>query len=404
MGGTVFCEPFVACCKQQLKCFFRSPGAEDQRATSLWSYEQMNAKGSNGPITIFTPSIADAGNTNAQNVTAKEIVARLPPELFRVVMICGGEPDPRIATRKNTELLPYHKHGNAAILLMGLLRCLPDIYFFPREGPLDSAFLLFRKYVGLRTAMVTYAVSGGLDRGDAPPARIRNIREADAVLGNSRYLTEVLRQRLGVEASTVYDGIDRRFFFPREKHEGSALTVLYAGSFRPYKRVDLVVRQAARLPRVEFRIAGSGEEEPACRRLAEQLGCSNVRFLGHLTPSQLGEEMRTAQVFFFPSTLEGHPQVLGQAAACGLPAIAMNVYRPEYVVSGKTGFLVESDPELSARLDLLLENTALRGAMSEAAVRHARNFDWEQIVEQWVNVFQDVVAVGNRHHQPLQYS
>jgi hypothetical protein len=37
-------------------------------------------------ITIFTPSHADVDNTNAQNLTAKEIVARLPPERFRVAM------------------------------------------------------------------------------------------------------------------------------------------------------------------------------------------------------------------------------------------------------------------------------------------------------------------------------
>jgi len=204
-----------------------------------------------------------------------------------------------------------------------------------------------------------------------------------------------------VAASTVYDGIDRRYFFPQRNGDKSRLTVLYAGSFRSYKRVDLLVRQAARLPQVEFRIAGSGEQEQAHRQLAEQLGCGNVRFLGALAQPELGEEMRNAQVFFFPSILEGHPQVLGQAAACGLPAIAMNTYRPEYVVNGKTGFLVESDRELAPRLDLLLENSSLRRSMSDAAVSHARNFDWDEIVKQWVDIFQHAVADRRRSSWPL---
>ena len=143
---------------------------------------------------------------------------------------------------------------------------------------------------------------------------------------------------------------------------------------------------------VEFRLAGRGETEPACRKLAEQLGCTNVSFLGHLTPAQLGEEMRRANIFLFPSILEGHPQVLGQAAACGLPAIAMNVYRPEYVVNGKTGFLVESDMELSQNLDLLLCDSDLRQSMASAATLHAKKFDWDQIAEQWTGVFRQVVA------------
>ena len=75
--------------------------------------------------------------------------------------------------------------------------------------------------------------------------------------------------------------------------------------------------------------------------------CRNIEFLGHLTPTELGGEMRNSDVFLFPSILEGHPQVLGQASACGLPSIAMNLYRPDYVLNGESGFLVESDAELA---------------------------------------------------------
>ena len=48
--------------------------------------------------------------------------------------------------------------------------------------------------------------------------------------------------------------------------------------------------------------------------------------------------MRRADLFLFPSILEGHPQVLGQASACGLPSIAMNLYRPDYVLNRESGF------------------------------------------------------------------
>ena len=101
--------------------------------------------------------------------------------------------------------------------------------------------------------------------------------------------------------------------------------------------------------------------------------------------------MRKADVFFFPSILEGHPQVLGQAAACGLPAVAMNLYRPDYVLHGETGFLAESDLELSEKLDVLLRDSALRQSMASAAACHSRKFDWDQITEQWIGIFQDVV-------------
>jgi glycosyltransferase involved in cell wall biosynthesis len=349
------------------------------------------------PITIFTPSFADEDDTNAQNLTVKEIVARLPPELFHVIMISEGSPDPRIAARKNTKLLPYYKHGNTAQLLMRSLPFRPDIYFYPRCGPLDQVVFALRKNLGLKTVVVTHIVSV-VNNAASKSLVARSIVEGDAVFANSAHVAETVRQRFGVRASTIYNGIDRRFFFPSGEptatHNARALTVLYAGSFRSWKRVELVIEQAVRWPNVQFRLAGRGETEEYCRALCRKHECRNVSFLGHLPPVQLGEEMRRAHIFLFPSIVEGHPQVLGQTAACGLPAIAMNLYHPEYVLHGQTGFLAESDAELTEHLDALLRASAMRQSMAAAAARHSRKFDWDQIAEQWTGVFQEVVAQG----------
>ena len=102
--------------------------------------------------------------------------------------------------------------------------------------------------------------------------------------------------------------------------------------------------------------------------------------------------MRKADIFLFPSILEGHPQVLGQASACGLPSIAMNMYRPDYVLNGESGFLVESYDELAEKLKLLLREPNLRQSMSRAAALHALNFDWDRIALQWQEVFEAAAA------------
>ena len=355
----------------------------------------MKMKSTTRPITIFTPSFADEDNTNAQNLTVKEIVARLSPDQFRVVMISEGKPDPRIAARKNTKLLPYYKHGNAAQLLVRSLAFRPDIYFYPRFGPLDQAVFALRKNLGLRTAVVTHIVSV-MNNTAGTSLAARSIIEGDAVFANSAYVAETVQQSFGVRAGTIYNGIDRRFFFPGDEppstRDARPLTVLYAGSFRPWKRVELVIEQAARWPSVQFRLAGRGETEQSCRDLCQKHECRNVSFLGHLAPVQLGEEMRRAHAFLFPSIIEGHPQVLGQAAACGLPAIAMNLYRPEYVLHGETGFLVESDEQLTQALSVLLRDSPMRQSMGLAAARHSRKFNWDQIAEQWTGVFEGAVA------------
>jgi glycosyltransferase involved in cell wall biosynthesis len=355
----------------------------------------MKIKSRTRPITIFTPSFADEDNTNAQNLTVKEIVARLPPEQFRVIMISEGKPDPRIAARTNTELLPYYKHGNTAQLLFRSLASRPDIYFYPRFGPLDHAVFTLLKTLRLRTAVVTHVVSV-MNKTPERSLAARSIVEGDAVFANSPHVAETVQERFGIKAGTIYNGIDRRFFFPVDEppSTGNAcpLTVLYAGSFRPQKRVELVIEQAARWPEVQFRLAGRGETQEYCRTLCRKHDCHNVFFLGHLSQAQLGEEMRRAHVFLFPSIVEGHPQVLGQAAASGLPAIAMNAYHPEYVLHGETGLLAESDRKLAEFLDLLLRDSPRRQAMASGAARHSRKFDWDLVTEQWVEVFQRVVA------------
>ncbi|MGA2965003.1 MAG: glycosyltransferase family 4 protein [Terriglobales bacterium] len=350
-------------------------------------------------ITVFTPSFADEANTNAQNLTAKEIVSRLPSDRFRVVMLGDGPPDPRILARPNTRVVPSSRHGNTARWLTRVLLSNIDVYFFPREGPLDTLFLFFRRTLGLPIALVTYIVMA-LDEIPVRPTMTRSIREADCVIGNSRYVAQTIQDRFGVRTATIYSGIKRELFhLPAEvRGLGTRLTVLYAGSFQARKRVQVVIREAAHWPAVEFRLAGKGEEEAACRSLVNQLGCRNVTFVGHLSQPGLAEEMLKADVFLFPSVLEGHPQVLGQAASCGLPAVAMEKYRPDYIVNGETGYLVESESELSQKLGLLLTDQELRHRMSAAAARHALQFDWNEVAQDWESVLLEAAGKRRKKH------
>ena len=354
----------------------------------------MSTSSNAAPVTVFTPSFADEDNTNAQNLTVKEIVARLSPEVFRVTMLYQRNPDPRLLKRPNTTLLPYYEHGNAVRLMARLLLSRPDIYFYPRSGPLDRGFFNLRRTLKLRTAVVTHIVMEMNDK-TAGEMISRSILEADAVFGNSDYVTSTVRNRFAIDAKTIHNGIDGRFFFPpgdSSHRPPNRCSVLYAGSFQERKRVELVIRAAARWPEVDFQLAGQGKTEPDCHALCASLGCKNVQFLGHLSLSELGDALRRADVFLFPSILEGHPQVLGQAAACGVPVVAMDVYHPDYVIHGQTGFLVESDEQLHVKLGLLLTNADLRRSMSMAARQHSRNFDWDKIAARWAQALQTVVA------------
>jgi glycosyltransferase involved in cell wall biosynthesis len=70
----------------------------------------------------------------------------------------------------------------------------------------------------------------------------------------------------------------------------------------------------------------------------------------------------------------------------------MKVYRPDYVVDGTTGFLVDKDTELPEKLDLLIRQPELRRAMGQAAEAHTQRFDWDVIAAQWQEAFEQAAA------------
>jgi glycosyltransferase involved in cell wall biosynthesis len=110
-----------------------------------------------------------------------------------------------------------------------------------------------------------------------------------------------------------------------------------------------------------------------------------------LTGSLIGERLRAeyqkADIFLFPSAWEGSPKVILEAAACGLPVIARKNYEPETVVDCETGYLVGSDEELFARLELLLGNPVLRRNFGRAGRKHSESFDWDHVTRTWEEHF-----------------
>ncbi|MGA9815033.1 MAG: glycosyltransferase [Terriglobales bacterium] len=122
----------------------------------------------------------------------------------------------------------------------------------------------------------------------------------------------------------------------------------------------------------------------------ERLG--NVRLAGLLQAEELKQHYQLADIFLFPSTWEGSPMVLLEAAACGLPVIARNNYQPETVVDGETGYLCASDDELFGRLGEMIVSPEQRRKFGEAGCRHSEKFDWGPIARRWQEVFLDLMS------------
>jgi glycosyltransferase involved in cell wall biosynthesis len=146
------------------------------------------------------------------------------------------------------------------------------------------------------------------DRSVSGPDRV------DAIVGNSRFIAERIREAYGREAGVVHPFADfSRFTSPR----GPGAAYLIVGAFAPYKRVDLAVEACSRLG-LPLKVVGTG---PDLARLKEMAGPS-VQFLGRLPDAEVTRLMANCKAFLFPGE-EDFGIAPVEAMACGTPVIAL---------------------------------------------------------------------------------
>ena len=109
-------------------------------------------------------------------------------------------------------------------------------------------------------------------------------------------------------------------------------------------------------------------------RLTEELGLKNHFFLRGET-SRIHQILPDYDIFFFPSLLEGYPNALCEAMACGLPAVSSNAGEMPYILDdGRGGFLCnpyDTDSMTSALrriLDLTFEQRKGMGIYNRAKI------------------------------------
>jgi len=86
--------------------------------------------------------------------------------------------------------------------------------------------------------------------------------------------------------------------------------------------------------------------------------------------------------------------VLLEAMAAGRAVVASDIHGYKKVVQRNvSGLLVEpKDPEALCRtLAQLTDDPALRERLGQAGARRAREFDWEHVARQLVQVYEEVV-------------
>ena len=150
-------------------------------------------------------------------------------------------------------------------------------------------------------------------------------------------------------------------------------------------------------PTWDLLILGDGEERKALERLVRQLGLEGrIRSPGAL-PNPF-PTLKRCEIFVLASRAEGSPNVLTEAMACGVPAIAADCPSgPAEIVEDEiNGLLVPvgDTGALELAMRRLIEDPALRTRLAERGQASVSRYRPEVILEQWRKLLAEVCAAG----------
>ncbi|MGE5408301.1 MAG: glycosyltransferase, partial [Syntrophothermus sp.] len=273
-----------------------------------------------------------------------------------------------------------------------------DLIHVTAPGPAGVVATLLSRILGVpllasyHTELATYA---RMRSGDAELEALSRIalgafyRAPERVLSPSLSADDSLAS-LGAERERIgrwERGVDLARFDPARADRAAfpgEFKVLYAGRLTREKGVDLLAESFLRAhradPRLHLLVAGGGPEEAELRA---KLG-NAATFLGWLGGEDLPRAYASADAFLFASTTDTYGQVIVEAAASGLPVVAVAEGGPAALVENRhTGLLCRPDPDHLAGALLQLAGAPLfRRQLGAAAAAAARSRTWERSLGQ----------------------
>ena len=181
-------------------------------------------------------------------------------------------------------------------------------------------------------------------------------------------------------------------------------TILYIGRLERRKGVQYLLRAYASLVQansdVQLVIVGDGPERERLELMAEDMRLPNVQFLGYIDEDLKLELLAGADLFCSPAVFgESFGIVLLEAMATGTVCVAGNNsgYIDVLQELGAVSVVNPHDtPEFARRLELLLQETALRSIWQKWAKEYVKQFSYPGIVERYEEFYREALEQHGR--------
>jgi len=214
-----------------------------------------------------------------------------------------------------------------------------------------------------------------------------SIRTADGAHTYSRDVWAMLQLKYNLDPDRVMyipNGVEPRFFIPREYRAGDSLKLLYAGTWLDQRGIfyirDALRNVASRLPGLTMTFAGCSVPAEMIREFFGPELAGRILVRPVIEAGRMQELYAEHDVFLFPSLMEGLPSVLLEAMATGMPVITTETCgMPDVVEDEVNGLLIP--PANSAAIEQsvlrLADSPELRRKLGIAARETMKRFTWE---------------------------
>lgn len=241
-------------------------------------------------------------------------------------------------------------------------------------------------YSSSRTAFTVYKYELG-----------RSLKRAKAIITVSEHAKQELLKYTNVPSQkvfAVYNGIDHQRYFPATNlKEKELFTIKYLGGLGvPHKNAKVLL-ETARLLRnrnIPFRmeIGGFLPEQHSLRIFARKHELKDVHFVGFVPETAIGEFYQNADLFLFPSLLEGFGFPPLEAMACGTPALVSDIPVLREILGEAAFYSTPTAQDFAEKITQLIQSPNQLAEKREEALVQAQQYTWEKTAQEMIHLYE----------------
>ena len=233
-------------------------------------------------------------------------------------------------------------------------------------------------------------------------------KNVDSTIALTRDMKDKIQHLSQRQIQVIPNGVETDKFSSFSKIESrndlkisdNELIILYVGSLRPIKGVEILIKAIYLLDKdidgFKLLIIGNGPQEEYLKNLVIKYELiEKIKFIGRISNDIIHKYFLASDIFVLPSSSEGFPNVILEAMAAGLPIVASNVCGlSEILKQNENGLLVEPGvPEdLAKSILILLTNNELRSKMIINNRQLIKKYTWESVIDILAKEYEIIVA------------